>query len=258
MEVRDSVFIVTGSSSGVGAATVRMLAEQGGKVVINYSSSENAARKVADECEELAEGNDSVLVCQANVSDDAACKHLVEATLERWGRVDGLVNNAGTTKFVDHNNLDGLQKDDFFNLYGVNVVGPYQMTRAAEQALRASGDASIVNIASIAGVKGIGSSIAYAASKGALITMTKSLARVMGPEIRVNSICPGFIQGEWLKAGMGAERYAQVLALSEQRAPLGRVCTAESVAESIVYFLKGASIVTGESLILDGGSHLNY
>jgi 3-oxoacyl-[acyl-carrier protein] reductase len=258
VKISGSVFVVTGSSSGVGAATVKLLASQGGRVVINYSRSEAAAQRVAEECQQLAPEADSVQVCQADVSEDADCRKLVEAALSKWGRLDGLVNNAGTTKFVDHRNLDGLDKQDFLDLYSVNVVGPYQMIRAAQPALKASGDGSIVNIASIAGVRGVGSSVAYAASKGGLITMTRSLARALGPEIRVNAICPGFIQGEWLQQGMGDKLYAQVLAATEARAPLGRTCTAESVAESIVFFLQGASIVTGEALILDGGSHLNY
>ena len=253
MNLEGSVAIVTGSSSGVGAATARMLASKGCHVVINYSRSSDAAIAVGKECDALGA---STLVIQADVSNDDDCKRLVAAAGDKWGRIDALVNNAGTTKFVEHRNLDGLDKDDFFNIYGVNVVGPYQMSRAAESLLRASGDASIVNVASIAGVYGVGSSIAYAASKGALLTMTKSLARVLGPEIRVNSVCPGFIQGEWLKEGMGAERYDKFLASLEASAPLGRTCTAESVAESILGFIDGHSIITGQAIVLDGGQHL--
>ncbi len=253
MNLKDSVAIVTGSSSGVGAATARLLASRGCHVVINYSRSEGPAQTVATDCEALGV---STLVVQADVSVDEDCRRLVAAVQDKWGRLDALVNNAGTTKFVDHSNLEGLDKDDFFNIYGVNVVGPYQMSRAAEALMRASGDAAIVNVASIAGVFGVGSSIAYAASKGALLTMTKSLARVLGPEIRVNSVCPGFIQGEWLKDGMGEERYNRFLASLEASAPLGRTCTAESVAESIVGFIDGHSIITGEAIVLDGGQHL--
>lgn len=254
MKLDNAVAIVTGSSSGIGAATAKLLAKSGAKVVINYSRSEPAAQKVAQECQALGT---ETLVCRANVAEDADCRRLVESTLEKWGRLDVLVNNAGTTKFMHHGNLAGLEKEDFLNIYEVNVVGPYQMARAAETALRAAGDAAIVNVASIAGVQGIGSSIAYAASKGALITMNKSLARVLGPEIRVNAVCPGMVQGEWLEKGLGAEAYAKIKANLENKAPLNKTCTAETVAESIMGFIQGHSIVTGETLILDGGVHLN-
>ena len=253
MNLENAVAIVTGSSSGVGAATARLLASRGCRIVINYSRSSDAANAVGAECEALGV---ETLVMQADVAVDEDCRRLVDAVGEKWGRLDALVNNAGTTKFVDHRNLAGLEKDDFFHIYGVNVVGPYQMTRAAESLMRASGDASVVNVASIAGVFGVGSSIAYAASKGALLTMTKSLARVLGPEIRVNAVCPGFIQGEWLKEGMGEDRYNAILTSLEASAPLSRTCTAESVAESILGFIDGHSIITGESIVLDGGQHL--
>jgi 3-oxoacyl-[acyl-carrier protein] reductase len=179
MNLKSAVAIVTGSSSGVGAATAKLLAQKGANIVINYASNHEGAEKAAQACR--AEGVDA-LICQGDVADDACCQSIVEQTITRFGRLDVLINNAGTTKFNAHDNLAGLDKDDFFKIYGVNVVGPYQMVRAAEQALRASGDAAVVNVASIAGVQGIGSSVAYAASKGALLTMTKSLARVMGPE----------------------------------------------------------------------------
>lgn len=253
MSVSNKVAIVTGSSSGVGAATAKLLASKGWNVVINYSSSKDSALKVATDCENLGA---QTLVCQANVADWEACESMVAQTLEKWGRLDALVNNAGTTKFAPHHQLDALDKDDFFHIYGVNVVGPYQMVRACEAALRASGNAAVVNVASIAGVRGVGSSVAYAASKGALLTMTQSLARVMGPEIRVNAVCPGFIQGEWLEEGMGKERYQEILSALESSAPLQATCTANSVAESIVNFIDGHSIVTGQHIILDGGQYL--
>jgi 3-oxoacyl-[acyl-carrier protein] reductase len=130
------------------------------------------------------------------------------------------------------------------------------MTRAAAALLRASGDGAVVNVASIAGVKGIGSSIAYAASKGAMITMTKALARVLGPEVRINAVCPGFIQGEWLRQGMGPEVYDRTQAFLEGATPLKRTATADTVAEAIIMLMTGASLVTGETLLLDGGHHL--
>ena len=194
---------------------------------------------------------------QADVSDDSQCRRLADAAESRWGRIDGLVNNAGTTKFCAHDDLDGLDMDDFQTIYGVNTVGPYQMTRAVVPAMRRGGQGSIVNVASIAGVMGVGSCIAYAASKGALITMGLSLARVLGPEIRVNTICPGFIQGDWLEEGMGSETYARAKAGLEQSTPLRLTSTPDNIAEGILYFLGGADVITGETLILDGGHHLN-
>ena len=250
MDLKQAVGIVTGSSSGVGASTARQLAARGTNVVINYSRSVDAAERVAEECRELGA---EVLVCQADVSKDSDCQRMVEDTLSRWGRLDILVNNAGTTKFVTHSDLAGLDHQDFQDIYAVNVVGAFQMVRAAQDALTASGDASIVNVASIAGVKGVGSSIAYAASKGALITMTKSLARVMGPSIRVNAVCPGFIEGDWLAKGMGQAVYEQTLSFLRAKTPLQTTCTADSVAESILSFIDGHSVVTGQHLILDGG-----
>ena len=250
MNLEKSVSIVTGSSSGVGAATARILAEKGGRVVINYSKSVDAARVVADECESLG---GEILICQADVANDNDCRRMVAETLKKWGRIDSLVNNAGTTKFVQHADMDGLDSEDFQNIYGVNVIGAFQMVRAASNSLKASGDASVVNVASIAGVKGVGSSIAYAASKGALITMTQSLARVLGPEIRVNAVCPGFIAGEWLAEGMGKETYEASKSFLEAKTPLQKTCTPESVAESILGFIEGHSIVTGQHLVLDGG-----
>ena len=250
MNLRGTVSIVTGSSSGVGAATAKMLVEKGSKVVINFSRSIVAAEKIAKECESLG---GEILLCQADVSSDDDCRRMVDETLAKWNRLDVLVNNAGTTKFVQHPDLDGLSSEDFEHIYGVNVVGPFQMVRAARRALKASGDGSIVNVASIAGVKGVGSSIAYAASKGALITMGKSLARVMGPEVRVNTVCPGFITGDWLAEGMGKETYEASKAFLEAKTPLQATCTPESVAESILHFIEGHSVVTGQHLILDAG-----
>jgi 3-oxoacyl-[acyl-carrier protein] reductase len=251
--LNDKVVIVTGSSSGIGAAVVRQLAEKGCNVVINFSRSQGPADGVAEECRALGV---KTLVVKANISDDADCKRLVSETEKAFGRIDGLVNNAGTTKFVAHNDLDGLSGKDFLDIYQVNVVGAYQMIRAAAPILRNDGGGSVVNVSSIAGVMGTGSCIAYAASKGALNTMTLSLARTLGPEIRVNTVCPGFVQGDWLRNGMGAERYDATKAHLEATNPLRRAGGAEHMAEAVVMFLEAGKHITGEFLLADGGQHL--
>ncbi|MBF5057003.1 short-chain dehydrogenase/reductase SDR [Alcanivorax sp. 521-1] len=253
MKLNNAVALITGSSSGIGAATARLFAEQGCHVVINYSRNEEGARAVARDCE--AHGV-RALVHQADVADDAQCRALVDATLAEFGRLDVLVNNAGTTKFCPHHDLDGLDKDDFLRLYEVNTVGAYQMTRAATPALRAAGLAHVVNMASIAGLAGVGSSIAYAASKGALLTMTKSLARVLGPEVRVNAICPGFVQGEWLEKGLGSEAYNKMLAKTKAAAALHDAASPETVAQAVLGLVIGGDLSTGEALRVDGGAHL--
>ena len=246
--------IVTGSATGIGAATARKLAENGCNVVINYTKSEKEARETLAACEGC--GVETVLCC-ADVSADEDCRRMVDEALNKWGRVDALVNNAGTSKFVDHKDLEGLDKEDFLRIYSVNVIGPYQMVRAVTPYMKKAGRGAIVNVASTAAITGIGSSIAYAASKGALVTMTLSLARNLGPEIRVNAVCPGFVQGRWLKGGMGMERYEATQAYLEDQSPLGVTATPETVADAILYFIAGAGITTGETLILDGGFHLN-
>ena len=165
MNMQGAAALVTGSSSGIGAATARLLASKGCNVAINYSRSADAAQAVAAECEAMGV---ETLVVQADVSQDAHCRRLADAVVDRWGRLDALVNNAGTTKFVEHHDLDGLSGEDFQNIYAVNVVGPYQMTRAVHAQMKSQGQGAVVNVASMAGVMGTGSSIAYAASKAAI------------------------------------------------------------------------------------------
>jgi NAD(P)-dependent dehydrogenase (short-subunit alcohol dehydrogenase family) len=247
------VAIVTGASSGVGAACARQLAELGWNVLVNYLSNDGGAQETAVVCE--AAGADVALV-KGDVSQDATCRSIAGAAESRWGRVDALVNNAGTTKFCPPDDLEGLSAEDFARIYAVNVIGPYQMTRAVAPLLRGDGGGSVVNVASMAGITGVGSSTAYAASKGALITMTRSLARVLGPRIRVNAVCPGFIQGNWLRRALGEERYENVKRARETGAPLGMTMTADLVADGVLYFIARAEGVTGETLMMDGGHHL--
>ncbi|MDP6344140.1 MAG: SDR family oxidoreductase [Alphaproteobacteria bacterium] len=254
MNVKDWVVIVTGAGTGVGAAAARMLAEAGARVTINYSRSAEAAEAVAEECRAMGA---EVLVCQADVAEEADCRRLVEETMAKWGRVDGLMNNAGTTQLVTDDNLDSLTPDDFIRIYSVNVIGTYLMSRAVAPHMQAQGGGSIVNTSSIAGVMGIGSSIAYAASKGALNTMTLSLARILAPEIRVNAVAPGFITGRWWLEKLGQENYDKMVAGVEQSVPLQRAGTPEDMAEAALFLLAGNSNITGEILLSDSGHHLS-
>ena len=245
--------IVTGSATGVGAATAELLAARGCNVVVNFTRSEKEAHETAARCE--AAGVETRVV-QADVSEDADCKAMAAAAMDAWGRIDYLVNNAGRTKFNPFANLHGIEKQDFLDIYAVNVVGTYQMIRAVEPHMRAVGSGAVVNNSSIGGITGIASSIPYAASKAALNLMTKSLAHVLGPEIRINSVAPGLIQTRWLKGGMGDEAYEAMLEMAREGLPLKQVAEPQDVAEVIVWFLEGAPLVTGETLIADSGVHL--
>ena len=248
------VAIVTGGSRGVGAATAKMLSKNGWNVIITCSSSIEEAEKVAKECSnETAQ----VIALQADVSNDLDCKATINKAIEKWNRIDALINNAGTTKFVwDHSDLNSLDAEDFQHIYAVNVVGPFQMVKASKEHLLNSANPCVVNVSSIGGIKGIGSSLAYASSKGALNSMTLSMARNLGP-IRVNAVCPGFIEGEWLKKGMGHEMYEAVKLRVQTTTPLKKTCTPESVAEVIVNLIETSELMTGQLVTVDGGASLN-
>ncbi len=256
MSDRGKVAIVTGSATGLGAATARFLAAKGWHVVVNYAHSESDAKRTCADCERAGA---EVLLVRADVGEDDECRRMVEATLKRWGRIDALVNNAGTTKYVKHDDLDGLGADDFTRIFRVNVIGTYQMIRAVAAPMKAVGRGSIVNVSSISAVTGIGSSVAYAASKGAVNTMTLSLARALAPEIRVNAVCPGFIATRWQEAGLGGrEALERRIREVEESVPLRRANTPEDIAAAVVWFVEGAEHVTGETLIVDSGLHLGY
>ena len=247
------VAIITGSATGVGAATAILLAEKGCNVVINYTRSKDEAMETAKHVEELGA---ETIVIQADVSKDDECKAMVTEAIKKWGRIDYLVNNAGQTKFNPFENLDGLTIDDFQSIYAVNVVGAYQMIKAVVPHMKKAGSGSIVNDSSLAGINSVGSSIAYVTSKAALNAMTKSLAHVLGPEIRINAVAPGPIKTRWLKGGMSDEAYESLIEQAETNLPLKKVASAEDVAEVLVWFLEGAPLITGEILIVDSGAHL--
>ena len=248
------VAIITGGSRGVGAASAKILSENGWNVIITCSSSIKEAEIVAKNC---SNQTTEVIAIQADVANDLDCIATINKAIKKWNRIDALINNAGTTKFVwDHSDLDKLDANDFQHIYGVNVVGPFQMVKAAKEHLLKSENPCVVNVSSIGGIKGIGSSLAYASSKGALNTMTLSMARNLGP-IRVNAVCPGFIEGEWLKKGMGLEMYEAVKLRVQTNTPLKKTCTPESVAEVIVNLVEKSELMTGQLVTVDGGASLN-
>ncbi|MBX3623157.1 MAG: SDR family oxidoreductase [Rhizobacter sp.] len=244
------VSVITGSSSGIGAATARLYASHGWNLVVNFSRDPGPAEAVAAQCE--AQGAE-VLVVKADVSQDADCRRLAGEVEKRFGRADVLVNNAGTTKFVDLKDLDGLEADDFHKIYSVNVIGAYQMTRALAPLLRRNPGAGVVNVSSVASIMGRGSSLAYMASKGALNAMTVGLARALAPHIRVNAIAPGLVETPWLQEGLGAEGYQRGVEWYKGRAALEAVITPEDVAETAWYLGASAAKTTGELLLVDAG-----
>lgn len=250
MDVRGKTAIVTGSAVGVGRAVALDLARRGANVVINYSRSEDDAKEAVRLVE--AEGAKALLVC-ADVSDEAAVDSMVQQAVAAFGGVNILVNNAAMTHFVRFDDLDGMKSEYWDDIFNVNVKGAFFCARAASKAMKASGGGAIVNVASVAGVRAIGSSIAYAASKAALINMTTALARVLGPDIRVNAVAPGFIETRWLKQGLGDKVYELGKAAETNRAPLKAVCTPEAVSQLILSLIEGADLVTGQCVVIDGG-----
>jgi 3-oxoacyl-[acyl-carrier protein] reductase len=233
------VALVTGGSSGMGEATAQELAKRGWHVAI---MSRNRMQT-------------EMFALQGDVAQDADCRRVAQTVLERWGRIDALVNSAGTTKFVAHADLEGLCAEDFLGILRVNLVGPFQMIRACAPALKAA-RGCVVNLSSVASILGTGSSIAYAASKAALETMTFSLARVLGPEVRLNIVAPGYVRTPWQVAAHGAEGAAELERRFAERAPLKAAPQAQDVADAVAWLIEGARRVTGEIIYVDGGMHI--
>ena len=252
MKLEGKAALVTGGGTGVGAAVSRLLASKGCCVAVNYRNSEKEAEEVVAA---VTEAGGEAFAIRADVARDAEARALVAAATERFGRLDVLVNNAGTTAFIPFDDLDAVTDEVWTRLYQVNVVGAFHCARAAAPFLRgqASADgAEIVNVGSVAGLKATGSCIPYAASKAALHNLTVALARTFAPSIRVNAVAPGFISGRWLKEGLG-ERYESTKAAFEQAMPLEAVCSPEDVAAAILSLVEGADLVTGQILACDGG-----
>jgi 3-oxoacyl-[acyl-carrier protein] reductase len=237
------VALVTGSATGIGRAVSWRLAERGYDVTVNYSKSEAEAEETA---EGVRQRGGKAIVIRANVADDRAVRAMVGHTVDELGGLDLLVNNAATTHFVAPTDLDGLTEEVWDDILNVNLKGTFFASRAAMPHLTAR-RGNIVNVASVAGVGGSGSSIAYAASKGAVITLTKSLARAFAPEVRVNAVAPGPVQTRWLAD------HQDMVEAAMRTTPLKRPASADDVAAVVLFLADETSLMTGQVLVVDGG-----
>jgi 3-oxoacyl-[acyl-carrier protein] reductase len=238
------VALVTGGGTGVGRATSLQLAKRGYDVAINYSRSIDDAERTAADVRELGV---RAITIECDVSNDEGVRAMIDRCQRELGRLDVVVNNAGTTHFVDHADLEGMTEEKWDDILAVNLKGPFFVCRAAIPVLRATGGGSIVNVASVAGIAGAGSSIAYAASKGGLITLTKSLAKAFAPDIRVNAVCPGPIVSRWL------ENHQDMVQAAIKITPLKRVSSTDDVADAVTFLACDAEMMTGQALVVDGG-----
>jgi len=238
--------LVTGAATGVGRAVAIRLAEAGYDVALNYSRSEEEAKETLATVQ--GAGVRGLLV-RCDVSDDAGVRNMIAAIEQTFGRLDILVNNAATTYFIEHKHLEELTEEKWDRVLAVNLKGPFFVTRACVPLLRKSPRAAVVNVSSVAGFLGWGSSIAYCASKGGLNTMTKSLARALAPEIRVNAVCPGPIDTRWLRKWMSDEKIESMVA----EYPIPRAAEPEDIADTVCYLAIGTTLTTGQCLIVDGG-----
>jgi 3-oxoacyl-[acyl-carrier protein] reductase len=235
--------LVTGSATGIGRAVAVRLAQRGLAVAVNYSRSEAEAQETLAEVK--CQGVPGIL-CRCNVADDAGVRAMVGRCRDELGGLDVLVNNAGTTRFINHTDLEAVTDEVWDEILGVNLKGTFYCCRAALPLLQERRGA-IVNVTSVAGLQGDGSSIPYAASKAAGNCLTKSLARAFAPEVRVNAVAPGPVQTRWLAGHQErVERYLQL-------APMRRAATPDQVAEAVVFLALEASLMTGQVLVVDGG-----
>ena len=241
--------IVTGSAVGIGRATALALARRGCHVVINYTRSEAEARATSQEIQKLGA---RALLHRCDVSDDAGVRAMVAAAEGAFGRLDVLVNAAGTTHFAPPEDLEAVTPEIWDRIFNVNVRGTFHVTRAAAPLLKSSGQGAIVNVASIAGLRPAMQVVPYAASKAAIVTMTVAFARILAPEVRVNAVAPGWMEGRWMQAALGAE-YDRLMERRAQRTPLGRVATPDDVAQTILGLIEVNDFVTGQTVVIDGG-----
>jgi 3-oxoacyl-[acyl-carrier protein] reductase len=243
------VALVTGSATGIGRAAAVESARHGFDVAVNCSRSVAEAEETVRQCQ--AAGATTALI-QADVSDDAAVRRMLAEVESAFGRLDALVNVAGTTVLTAQDDLEAISADDFDRIFAVNVKGVFLVTRAAAPLLRRTGNAAVVNLASIVGPRPGAQPIPYAASKAAVVNMTRTFSRVLAPEVRVNAVAPGWIAGEWMERTLG-EHYERLMERRARATPLGRVATFEDVAEVILNLIEHNTFVTGETIVIDGG-----
>jgi 3-oxoacyl-[acyl-carrier protein] reductase len=241
--------LVTGAATGIGRSAAVALARHGYDVVINYSRSEDAAKETARQAEAAGA---KTLLYRTDVSDDAGVRTMLAATEKEFGRLDALINNAGTTVDVEPKDFDAMTVEAWNRVFSVNVLGLFLVTRAAAPLLKKSPNGCIVNTCSIAGLRPSAQPLPYAASKAAVANLTKTLANALGPQIRVNAVAPGWIEGDWMKRTL-ADNYQGLMDRRAKYTPLKRCCTEDDVADSMLSLILHNRFVTGEILIVDGG-----
>ncbi|MDQ6721400.1 MAG: glucose 1-dehydrogenase [Candidatus Dormibacteraeota bacterium] len=254
MDLKGRVAIVTGGGTGIGHAVCVRLAQAGAKaVVVNYSRSEDDAKATV---RELGSLGSEASVHQADVSDEPSVRAMIAATTDRYGRLDVLVNNAGTTHFIAHPDLDALTEDVWNDILGVNLKGTFYCCRAAAPELRKSKGA-IVNVASIAGHRATGSSIVYAISKAGVLQLTRALAIALAPEVRVNSVSPGLVSTRWFRQRFGDEAAELQEKSFAATTPLGAIANPDHVAQAVTALIEN-DMLTGQDMVVDGGKNIGY
>jgi len=241
--------LVTGASTGIGRSAAIALAKNGYNVVVNFSRSEGAAKITAREAEAAGA---KTLLYRCDVSDDGGVRAMLAAVEKEYGRLDALINNAGTTVDIEPTRFEDMTVEAWNRVFSVNVLGVFLVTRAATPLLKKSPNGCIVNTCSIAGLRPSAQPLPYAASKAAVANLTKTLANALGPQIRVNAVAPGWIEGEWMKRTL-AENYQGLMARRAKYTPLKRCCTEDDVADSMLSLILHNRFVTGEIIIVDGG-----
>ena len=254
MDLTGKVALVTGGGTGIGRATVLGLAAAGASgIAVNYSRSADEAEATAASAREA--GAEAIAV-QADVADEADVIRLVHGVAQHFGRLDVLVNNAGTTRFIPHPDLDALTDEVWDSIFALNVKGAFYCARAAAPSLRA-GHGSIVNVASMAGIRGAGSSIPYAVSKAGMLQLTRALAVALAPDVTVNAVAPGLVATRWFRGPLGEEGARRFEETTAARTPSGEVSTPDHVAQAVLGLLRMDN-VSGEVVIVDGGMHVTY